>query len=638
MKNPRRQDLRTTIDREAWKSFQDMICEISTSGRGEYLMTEFLRFGRAFTQKPLMTFETTAWGGESSGGEIRAWGYPTAAPKGCVEPVVSGDVLGASAGVEEQLSVWGGGPNGNELPTIKVYSGTGGDGYYDGVHLWWPSDASIASTWQSGRMIVQSGTPTSRVATVSDTAGISGKGIATNWTPGSGVAPAELLFSSFYLCNPGNSVPWKTAVVAPGDSITFGCSARCAENYQSGLIDMVMSIEYADVDGDFLGYSTSYMDAVTDSWVAYQHAVTVPANAAYATFWIDWSVGAGSGSDMLFNLDQFVCDVATSLTPTDLSAASPAPFGTFHSKTPDGSFEHQANDLEIPYWTDALSWNQAVWDVYYERDYSYMWMQSPSPPGQGWQITSEDHNVGYQSQFSAKCVIGDTGATPWLSPTWEQIWGIENTYLPSGVTITNTVDMNGWNWASYDLPGTQVDPKYIDVPLGYVYWTVTNPPLSGQWIRVHMKADGPCTLQILFVAWDHVHGSVENGGMVAQEEMQEYQYAGSGWQAHEFHFADTLWRTVNPNVNTWQADNRYATIFFRVVGTAGTTVYVDDILQSADFSMDACLAEVTVGVAEWELDSKGLYTGAKLWFKTGGPCGGAPGSGVIELLPPPVSF
>lgn len=564
MKEPRRLDLRTTVDRQSWKSFQNMIVGVSTRGRGEYLMDEFLRFGRAFTKKPLMSFETTALdAGTTAGSDIRAFGYPEVSPTG--------------------LSLWGFGQTAGTgsgyasfhepqpLDPLNQYIGALGQSFT------LQSSFSVKSIRFYLRKV---NSPTDDVY-VKVSSSMGGTPVATsNSLDGSSFQP--------YLTAP--YWKWETFTFPSPPVLTAGTWYAWLER-----------------TGPESQPGTNYYNA-------HRIALSVPSDPFGGGGAFHYDAGWEEISNEFAN-----ADLSFHLGVDVTGDSSPALFGTFHNKLPDGSFEHQAWVGTIPAWNDPSDFGYYHLGSGVDYGFSFFWAQEP---GGGWSITDEDHSFDYASQWAAKCVVGDSGATGWLSPSWESMWGIDEYYQTSTV-LSNYVDSEGWFWTSFDLPNVHNHPSYIDVPLDYSYFWLSNPKLRGQWINVQMKASAPCVLQVLFQAIDYQGGPEDNEDFGFLEELQEWRYEGTGWQTHEFYFADTYhrWSTPtgveygNPEQVLVEGDLRFARLFLRVAGTSGTVVFLDNISASSDWTMEVDMSDITVGVAEWERDPKGMYTGAKLWFK-----------------------
>jgi hypothetical protein len=236
-------------------------------------------------------------------------------------------------GLEQQLALTGGGPNGDEVPAIRTHTGDPGPpGYYNGEDLWWPSDDSVAPSHVGAIASTQyfNTTGVNNPPSISLVNPQSGSHhLRTYYLPrasGGDLKPPGFIFWNFHACpphgEPGTStgIPWKTAVVDPGDYAEIGISAVISNNYVADQFYLTMWLEYHDGDHEWLGPSDDWPDTLarpTNSYQSWSNGLFVPATIGggvphYAVLWLLFAQVAAHGDQSLMTVDLDDCQLEVS--------------------------------------------------------------------------------------------------------------------------------------------------------------------------------------------------------------------------------------------------------------------------------------------------------------------------------------
>lgn len=303
----------------------------------------------------------------------------------------------------------------------------------------------------------------------------------------------------------------------------------------------------------------------------------------------------------------------------------------------DGSFEHQA---EV--WDDTYIPSVGEWESTYNLTYDFVGYQlirlanlTPPWPGNSnnwvqtgaatvdprWVISDEQaypNEPGYQGRWSAMYEFDSEPDSNWLipfKPDANPFWAEEG-------WTDEQVESNIWT-ASYD--GGESNFAF---PVGGFRPIGLNPPQAKTTFALHVFSDGPCTLEFLRRDWIP-EGPEPTFVLDLMTVSQDFPVVADAWSEVRFvTFTDPRIWPNHPDEIGHQDDDiafGYETIFqsfkLRVRGgSPGQKVWVDNCWIWPDLTT-ASMPHLTVGVAEWVRDDKGMYVGAHLWFKLGSSAG-----------------
>lgn len=315
----------------------------------------------------------------------------------------------------------------------------------------------------------------------------------------------------------------------------------------------------------------------------------------------------------------------------------------------DGSFEHQAEVwgvTYIPSISEYLSTYNSSWNF---TGYQLIGLANSSgPPWAGhsnhwiqsgvaanatprWVVSDDQaypNEPGYQGRWSAKYEFDAVSESPWLipfpagsggnpfsAPTQDEGWTDEE------------IETNIWTCAH--------DVGYTDAtwPMGGFRPIGLNPAQVRTTFAIHAYSDGPCTLEVSRRDWSY-DGPAPYFSRELSVQTQTFPVLANTWG--EARFVSLIDPRIWPNYpdtidgadNLVGTDSIFSTFKVRVTGGApGQKVYVDNCWIWPDFTTTSAPL-LTVGVAEWIRDDKGMYVGARLWFKQG-----TSGSAPAEAFP-----
>lgn len=299
----------------------------------------------------------------------------------------------------------------------------------------------------------------------------------------------------------------------------------------------------------------------------------------------------------------------------------------------DGSFEHQAevwgstyipslrefdvsydlNDLETG-WQIIGAANYDIDDTIPVAGTSNWWIQigPPTATEPRW-VVSDDRaypdEPGYQGRWSARYEFDAEPTSPWLVPVnplgFNPIW--------SEQSWTDEMIESNIYTAVHDL-----HRKHFNIPEGYMPIAM-NPPLRNTTWACHAYSDGPCTIEFNKRYWGWWGGVDPTFSAEVENATVSAPVPTDAWT--EIKFVCPVDPALWPNYPT--VDNGYTELFFfqtyklRVTGgLPGQRVYIDNCWLWPDMTTQGT-GLLTIGVAEWVRDEKGMYIGAHLWFKTG---------------------
>lgn len=269
------------------------------------------------------------------------------------------------------------------------------------------------------------------------------------------------------------------------------------------------------------------------------------------------------------------------------------------------------------------------------------WLQSEHTRNR-WTVTDEDHHdlgVGEEGEVCAKAVIGPNGTTNILTPVDPQSVYASSIYMP------------GQEWRGFVLVSDYSGFNLFSSVGGGPSRRLAPPPWPTGWDgSLHIKADADVEVQVNAVCWHNDDDAVlppstpstglvppfnashqgsqtpANADKVWYYEVANLEFKQSvpsgGWQKVVYDLPYDGWtsfgKTTNCLVRNGEANLSQWTLTYRVLGSPGTTVYLDNVLVNRKWR-NADIPIMTIGVAEWIVDEAGVYIGADLWFKVGEP-------------------
>lgn len=296
---------------------------------------------------------------------------------------------------------------------------------------------------------------------------------------------------------------------------------------------------------------------------------------------------------------------------------------------PDGSFEHQAEVWGDPYipsigeWDisydifDSQGWQKIGVASYDELPFagtSNWWIQigPPANTGPRWECSDEQaypNEPGYKGRWSAMYEFDAEPISPWLVPVnvaaFNPVWSED--FWTDEMTETNIYTMtHDCNYENSVYP----DGGYMPIAM--------NPPLNKTTFTAHVYSDGPCEFEFYRRDWGWWGGEDPTYSLDLGLDGLVIAIAPNVWS--EARFVSPINPAQWPNYPLIIADQDE--LFFRTIklrvkgGSPGQKVYIDNCWLWPDLTTRGAPL-LTIGVAEWIRDDRGMYLGAHLWFKTG---------------------
>ncbi len=307
---------------------------------------------------------------------------------------------------------------------------------------------------------------------------------------------------------------------------------------------------------------------------------------------------------------------------------------------PIAEFLNNANEAE----DYVNTWSPKYGDTQHDVDSEFAghrWVQSGDTRNV-WSVTDTEHHdmgVGERGEVCATAVIGPNGYTNWLVPfDYSGAFDYANVH-PEYAYLS-------WRTQTESLSGTSVSYSFGNGP-----WRPSYPPpyIEGNYGFAHVKCDSDVELQVKATfASDYVYESVLRGEKVWQAKWDSYfvdgDEGGEEWDYRRFAEIEDNhnvtagdWSRVDISLpyqgwHGWPqtprcldslneaSDTTYWNIAFRVKGTPGDSVYLDNIHMAREMR-NAEVPMLTIGVDEWIRDEAGVYIGARLWVTYGTPTG-----------------
>ena len=253
-----------------------------------------------------------------------------------------------------------------------------------------------------------------------------------------------------------------------------------------------------------------------------------------------------------------------------------------------------------------------------------------------WSVDLTQHHdlgVGEAGQASATAVIGSGGYTNWLIP------------IDGGYVIYDIQDDPATQWRVIRSVSEEANSTFDN----RIYAKAYPPPYIGGYEGfLYVKSDSPvtietsATLSVENAEPEEIGGTnvfqnrhYWNSGGAGEPWLSEYRYreiaeikhesthgGGDSWSRVDIELPYSGWRawptTYTKLSNTFVPWDTYWTFRFRVKGTPGTVVHLDNIFLSLQMRNQE-IPILTVGVDEWIRDESGVYIGAKLWVAMGSP-------------------
>lgn len=210
---------------------------------------------------------------------------------------------------EDQITDWGGGPNGNEIPIFADYNGE------FLANLMWPSDESAgpSDTYYAQYEQATTSSPRYWKDSTADPRTGSRHLIAEVAAVGEAAA-AALLIANIKLCDPVlgfNGGGWVTAVVTPGDTVDIEAYGR-VDSVGGGTLNSDFFILWYDSSKTIISAETTTNVSIGTSYAQITGSVVAPANAAYVD--VSFSSGNFNGTDPGHTSDYYLDDIAVTVT------------------------------------------------------------------------------------------------------------------------------------------------------------------------------------------------------------------------------------------------------------------------------------------------------------------------------------
>lgn len=267
-------------------------------------------------------------------------------------------------------------------------------------------------------------------------------------------------------------------------------------------------------------------------------------------------------------------------------------------------------------------WNRlgVTGDRHPSRD-SNLWVQSTDRK-EVWALSDSmrhDLGTGMRGNWSTKCTLGLSGESNWLIPVncERDPYIFESTGTP--------YDLYGWQTVEIFSPG------HKDYATMGGSQSVPPPYQTGWEGMAHVWSDRSCELEVLATCFHNGGGDIGEATIpdlpdyrVVEEGSASYLIEPNRWNDFAVDLPHLGNNAILPN---WpprdDSNDRVATAYWRFQyritgGTAGQVVHVDNMYMWHAMS-NALTPIMTIGVAEWIVDEKGAYIGAKLWVKAGNP-------------------
>lgn len=296
----------------------------------------------------------------------------------------------------------------------------------------------------------------------------------------------------------------------------------------------------------------------------------------------------------------------------------PATYGDYNNLIYDGSFEIAGRRGAVTNVPSIMTPSQqgtfidfnylpgAGYDEFYNfGGYLTHWLQSDDP-GNRWVITDTKAAHG---RYSATVTL-DSTKSRWL-------WPIAADFFNYGV--------NMWGYSGTSSGGASAYPSGTIFTFWQAYWgwdvPLGNPDNTTKVVHAKVFASQDCVIEFegwqvdygWFYSFDNAYASNSNGyytgGFPPVFHRGEIAVKAGAW-------VDVSWDI--PAAYLSEIVDLVVKTSFRVSGTPGTQVWVDDVFLDP-VRPSAVGTAMTVGVAEWIRDEQGLYVGANLWIKNGSP-------------------
>jgi len=264
---------------------------------------------------------------------------------------------------------------------------------------------------------------------------------------------------------------------------------------------------------------------------------------------------------------------------------------------------------------------------------------------------TDGHNlgVGEAGRASARVTINSSGYSNWLIPLDYKSW--------TKMTRAINIDAEAWRLVRSAPETDNATTDGLSSSIGHLIAPSYPPPyLEGFEGFLYAKADADIDVEVqaVFSCENYEHWDSDtfvDSGLRGRkvfsdlayyndnplpEWSQKYSYRelavvefiqkvrSGDWGRVEIELPYTGWRAW-PEAETCLWDKMepwdcYWTLKFRVKGTPGTVVNLDNIYLDRQFR-NTDVPILTVGVDEWIRDDAGVYIGAKLWITMGTPRG-----------------